>query len=147
MNIIFFHPGWLYGTPVLSSPWVAMKVHGLGLAEMEFIVPTGALAELCPSGGWKGAPHTQRFGPCWAGLAQCQGCLSKLSLTNRLGVGRIWGGERARRADPKCQNAIKAKRKKEVRGICFNIYLPEQPLRVLKLCFLERGCTFSADGK
>lgn len=37
----------LYGAPVLSSPWAAMKVQGLGLTEMEFIFPTAALTELC----------------------------------------------------------------------------------------------------
>lgn len=41
----------LYGIPVLSSPWAAMEVHGLGLAEMEFIFPTATLTELISSGG------------------------------------------------------------------------------------------------
>lgn len=41
----------LYGTPVLNSPWAAMKVHGFGLAEMEFIFSTAALTELYSTGG------------------------------------------------------------------------------------------------
>lgn len=146
MNIIFFHPGWFV--------WCSCAKFPLGCPESAWI-----------GSGWDGIhfPHSQSCAPLVAGkvflthsvwpLLSRAGTASGLSLqelplTNRLGVGRIWGGDNTRRADPKWQNAVKAKRKKEVRGVCFhNICLPEQPLCVLKLCFLERGCTLCADGK